>query len=64
MLTQTQLWAVIAAPSVLVLIGILLNQRGLDAVNHRLERVEDRLLNLLVDHKQRITRVETKSDTK
>jgi hypothetical protein len=64
MLTQTQLWAVIAAPSVLVLIGILLNQRGLDAVNHRLERVEDRLLNLLVDHEQRITRVETKSDTK
>jgi len=75
MLTNAQLWVVIAVPSVLALIGILLNRKGvsdvkadlksgLEAVNHRLERVEDRLLKMLVDHEQRITRVETRLESK
>jgi hypothetical protein len=42
-MTQLQLWVVIAAPSVLALIGILLNQKGLHGVEARLSARMDRL---------------------
>jgi len=46
-MSQLQLWVVIAAPSILALIGILLNQTGLNRVEDRLgariDRMESRL---------------------
>ncbi len=46
-MSPLQLWAVIAAPSILALIGILLNQSGLhrleQRVDGRIDRVEQRL---------------------
>jgi hypothetical protein len=42
-MTQLQLWVVIAAPSVLALIGILLNQSGLHRLNSRIDRLECRM---------------------
>jgi len=74
MVTNAQLWFAISVPSILALIGILLNTRGLDKLESRLdrfetrmdkydgrlERIEDRLLHMLVDHEQRISRMEAK----
>lgn len=71
-MSQLQLWVVIAAPSILALIGILLNQTGLHRVDGRIDRVEQRmdqmmdiwnrdvkgLLGLISDHGQRIVRLE------
>lgn len=46
-ISQLQLWVVIAAPSILALIGILLNQTGLyrveDRLGTRIDRVEQRM---------------------
>lgn len=42
-MSQLQLWVVIAAPSILALVGILLNQTGLNRVDARIDRVEQRL---------------------
>jgi hypothetical protein len=46
-MSQLQLWVVIAAPSILALIGILLNQTGMHRVEDRLgthiDRVEQRI---------------------
>ncbi len=72
MITQYQLWALIAAPSILALIGILLNQRGIDRVDTGLrdlnKQVDDLtkilhndvqgLLGMISDHGQRIDRIE------
>jgi len=41
--SQLQLWVVIAAPSILALVGILLNQSGLHRLDGRIDRVEQRL---------------------
>ncbi len=71
-MSQLQLWVVIAAPSILALIGILLNQTGLHRVDGRIDRVEQRmaqmmdiwnrdvkdLLGMISDHGQRIVRLE------
>jgi len=71
-MSQLQLWVVIAAPSILALIGILLNQTGLHRVDGRIDRVEQRmdqmmdiwnrdvkdLLGLISDPGQRIVRLE------
>jgi len=71
-MSQLLLWVVIAAPSILALIGILLNQTGLHRVDGRIDRVEQRmdqmmdiwkrdvkdLLGLISDHGQRIVRLE------
>ncbi len=67
-----QLLTVIAVPTLTVLLGILLNERGVGRVERRLERLEDRvgnlerlhheeirdLLSLLGDHAQRLVRIE------
>lgn len=46
-MSQLQLWVVIAAPSILALIGILLNQTGLhrveDRLGTRMDRIEQRM---------------------
>jgi hypothetical protein len=42
-LSQLQLWVVIAAPSILALVGILLNQTGLNRVEDKLGTRMDRL---------------------
>jgi hypothetical protein len=42
-MSQLQLWVVIAAPSILALIGILLNQTGLHRVDGRIDRLEQRM---------------------
>jgi len=42
-MSQLQLWVVIAAPSILALVGILLNQTGLHRLDSRIDRVEQRL---------------------
>ena len=42
-MSQLQLWVVIAAPSILALVGILLNQSGLHRLDGRIDRVEQRL---------------------
>ena len=42
-MSQLQLWVVIAAPSILALVGILLNQTGLHRLDGRIDRVEQRL---------------------
>jgi hypothetical protein len=71
-MSQLQLWVVIAAPSILALIGILLNQTGLHRVDGRIDRVEQRmdqmmdiwnrdvkdLIGMISDHGQRIVRLE------
>jgi hypothetical protein len=36
-MSQLQLWVVIAAPSILALVGILLNQTGLHRLENRLD---------------------------
>ena len=36
-MSQLQLWGVIAAPSILALVGILLNQTGLHRLENRLD---------------------------
>ena len=70
-----QLLTVIAVPTLMVLIGILLNERGIGRVERPLERLEDRvgnleglhheeirdLLSLLGDHAQRLVRLEERS---
>jgi hypothetical protein len=70
-----QLLAVIAVPTLMVLVGILLNKRGVGRVERRLERLEDRVgnleslhhqeirdpLSLLGDHAQRMIRLEERS---
>jgi hypothetical protein len=70
--SQLQLWVVIAAPSILALVGILLNQTGLNRLDGRIDRVEQRmdrmmdiwnrdvkdLLGMISDHGQRIVRLE------
>ena len=66
-MTQLQLWVVIAAPSVLALIGILLNQNGLhqlarhlggrmDRIEGRMERLDARM-NRLEDRMDRMMEV-------
>ncbi|HVT98075.1 MAG TPA: hypothetical protein VHE33_11255 [Acidobacteriaceae bacterium] len=71
-MSQLQLWVVIAAPSILALIGILLNRSGLHRLDGRIDRVEQRidqmmdiwnrdvkdLLGMISDHGQRIVRLE------
>jgi hypothetical protein len=71
-MSQLQLWVVIAAPSILALIGILLNQTGMHRVDGRIDRVEQRmaqmmdiwnrdvkdLIGMISDHGQRIVRLE------
>jgi hypothetical protein len=71
-MSQLQLWVVIAAPSILALVGILLNQTGLHRLDGRIDRVDRRmdqmmdiwnrdvkdLLGLISDHGQRIVRIE------
>ncbi len=71
-MSQLQLWVVIAAPSILALVGILLNQTGLNRLDGRIDRVEQRmdrmmdiwnrdvkdLLGMISDHGQRIVRLE------
>jgi hypothetical protein len=67
-MSQLQLWVVIAAPSILSLVGILLNQTGVHRLDGRIDRVEQRmgqmmdiwnrdvkdLLGMISDHGQRI----------
>lgn len=67
-----QLLTVFSAPTFTVLLGILLNQRGMDRLDGRMERIEDEqralrkqmheeyigLLNMIGDHGQRIVRLE------
>lgn len=72
MMTNTQLWVVVAVPSVMALIGILLNQRGLDRLEDRIDKrmaafearlnsIEANLLNLIFDHEKRISHLEPRS---
>ena len=42
-MSELQLWAVIAAPSVLALVGILLNQAGISRLDHRMDRFQDQI---------------------
>ena len=42
-MSQLQLWVVIAAPSILSLVGILLNQTGVHRLDGRIDRVEQRM---------------------
>ena len=70
-----QLLTVIAVPTLMVFVGILLNERGLGRVDRRMERLEDRvgrleelhhqeirdLLSLLGNHSQRLVRLEERS---
>jgi hypothetical protein len=67
-----QLLSVIVIPSLMVLVGILLNERGIGRVERHIERLEDRvgrlealhheeirdLLSLIGDHAQRLVRLE------
>ena len=67
-----QLLTVLAVPTFSVLLGILLNQRGIDRLDRHMERIEDEqrslrkqmhdeyigLLNMIGDHSQRIVRIE------
>jgi membrane protein implicated in regulation of membrane protease activity len=67
-----QLLTVIAIPTLMVFVGILLNERGVTRVERRIDRLEDRtakleglhheeirdLLSLLGDYYQRIVRIE------
>lgn len=55
-MSQLQLWVVIAAPSILALVGILLNQSGLHQVENRLGARIDRL-------ETRMDRLETRMTT-
>lgn len=86
MVTSTQLWFAIAMPSILALIGILLNLKGVTDLRAemkadmkalearvdarmarfeaRLDSIEERLLKLIFDHEQRITRLETRTESK
>jgi hypothetical protein len=71
-LPMWQLLTVLAVPSFTALLGILLNQRGIDRIDRRIERIEDELrsfrkqmhdeyiglLSLIGDHAQRIVRLE------
>jgi hypothetical protein len=71
-MSQLQLWVVIAAPSILSLVGILLNQTGVHRLDGRIDRVEQRmgqmmdiwnrdvkdLLGMISDHGQRIVRLD------
>jgi hypothetical protein len=75
MVTNAQLWFAISVPSIMALVGMLLNTRGLDKLearldrfevrmdkyDGRLERIEDRLLTMLVDHEHRISHLEAKA---
>jgi hypothetical protein len=70
-----QLLTVIAVPTLMVFVGILLNERGIGRVERRMERLEDRvgrleelhheeirdLLSMLGDHAQRLVRIEERS---
>jgi hypothetical protein len=70
-----QLLTVVAVPTLMVFIGILLNERGIGRVERPMERLEDRvgrleelhheeirdLLSLLGDHAQRLVRIEERS---
>jgi hypothetical protein len=42
-LTVSQLWSALAIPTLLILLGILLNHRGMDQLSHRIDRLEDRM---------------------
>jgi TolA-binding protein len=42
-LTISQLWSALAIPTLLILVSILLNHRGMDQLSHRIDRLEDRL---------------------
>jgi hypothetical protein len=67
-----QLMTVFSVPTFTVLLGILLNQRGIDRLDRRMERIEDEqramrkqmheeyigMLGMLGDHSQRIVRLE------
>jgi hypothetical protein len=67
-----QLQTVFSVPTFTVLLGILLDQRGIDRLDRRMERIEDEqralrkqideeyigLLNMIGDHGQRIVRLE------
>jgi hypothetical protein len=67
-----QLITVLAVPTFAVLLGILLNQKSVDRLDHRMERLEDEmrdfrkqmhdkyigLLGMIGDHGQRIVRLE------
>ena len=67
-----QLITVLAVPTFAVLLSILLNQRSVDRLDHRMERLEDEmrdfrkqmhdeyigLLGMIGDHGQRIVRLE------
>jgi hypothetical protein len=69
-----QLITVLAVPTFAVLLGILLNQRGIDRLDRRMDRMEDEqrsfrkqmhdeyvgLLNMIGDHGQRLVRIESK----
>ena len=71
-MSQLQMWVVVAAPCVAVLFGILLNQKGIERLDKRLDRVEDGLrdvnktihsdvqglLGMISEHGQRIVRLE------
>ena len=71
-MTQVQMWVVVAAPFVAVLFGILLNQKGIERLDKRLDRIENGLryvsstihndyqglLGMLSDRGQRIVRLD------
>jgi len=42
-MSQLQLWVVVAAPSILALIGILLNQTGIARLERRIGALIDRM---------------------
>ena len=67
-----QLITVLAVPTFAILLGILLNQKGIDRLDRRMERIEDEqrslrqqmhneysgLLGMIGDHSQRLVRLE------
>jgi len=71
-MSEVQIWVAVAAPFVAVYFGILLNQKGIERLDKRLDRVEDGvrdvnttihsdvqgLLEMISDHGQRIVRLE------
>ncbi len=71
MVPNAQMWVAISVPSVLALIGILFNVKGVADLSHRFDRmedrmgrIEDRLLDLLVDHESRLSKIEARVDPK
>ncbi len=67
MMTNAQLWLAIGIPTVTVLVGILLNQLGLNRMENRLQVIEGdlrRFWQILGEHSARLDNIEKSIDRK